>query len=231
MRSGPHAGPVLNLGGVTLRGVIRSAVRFLAGVVGAVGVALPVLGLLPVGWGILGAGQAPDPWIPDGDPCCGHPDSWSEIYTGAGWTIGLSAALALCGVAGIAALAFAQGGRPPAIEWFVVPPVVAAAVTAVLLALVIAPHRGEGRVAPECDSFRFRDAEWRSPDKEVRRRTILGLDACDLLDGRTRAQVEGRLGEPEHRSDATRGDRWSYGGLSVYFTGDRVSDTSAGYDD
>ena len=27
----------------------------------------------------LGAGQAPDPFVDDGDPCCGHPDTWPQV--------------------------------------------------------------------------------------------------------------------------------------------------------
>ena len=30
-------------------------------------------------WGIATIAQTPDPAVPDGDPCCGHPDTWSEI--------------------------------------------------------------------------------------------------------------------------------------------------------
>lgn len=33
--------------------------------------------------------QAPDPFVADGDPCCGHPDTWTEVATGLAWTLGL----------------------------------------------------------------------------------------------------------------------------------------------
>jgi hypothetical protein len=33
--------------------------------------------------------QAPDPFIPNGDPCCGHPDTWGEVAEGVALTLGL----------------------------------------------------------------------------------------------------------------------------------------------
>jgi hypothetical protein len=31
--------------------------------------------------------QEPDPSIPSGDPCCGHPDTWGEVAWGGGVTL------------------------------------------------------------------------------------------------------------------------------------------------
>jgi hypothetical protein len=34
----------------------------------------------------------PDPSIPDGDPCCSHPDAWTEVFGGlARFSFGLAA--------------------------------------------------------------------------------------------------------------------------------------------
>ena len=35
--------------------------------------------------------QTPDRDIPDGDPCCGHPDTWGEVALGFMWTLALAA--------------------------------------------------------------------------------------------------------------------------------------------
>jgi len=53
--------------------------------------------------------QTPDPDIPDGDPCCGHPDSWGEVALGFIWTLAL---VALVGaVLALAAALLARGIR------------------------------------------------------------------------------------------------------------------------
>ena len=31
---------------------------------------------------ILVSAQRPDPRVPDGDPCCGHPDTWGQVAEG-----------------------------------------------------------------------------------------------------------------------------------------------------
>ena len=67
-------------------------------------------------WAWLGIGmgaQLPDASVPDGDPCCGHPDTWFEtiLLTGAGliWALVCAAVLALS----VATFWWAIKGRPP----------------------------------------------------------------------------------------------------------------------
>ena len=60
----------------------RTAPRFLAGVL-AIASAAPVV--IAVYLALLTAvisAQQPDPTIPDGDPCCGHPDTWGDVALG-----------------------------------------------------------------------------------------------------------------------------------------------------
>jgi hypothetical protein len=40
------------------------------------------------------AAERPDPTIPDGDPCCGHPDTWGEVAEGAAFGVATLAACA-----------------------------------------------------------------------------------------------------------------------------------------
>jgi hypothetical protein len=88
---------------------------------------------------------APDPTIPDGDPCCGHPDSWGEVAFGLMWTFvfvvveGLILGL-VCGLAG-----YAASGRWPPWRRLALVPVTTVAVAAVLIAIPLLPLLDEGR--------------------------------------------------------------------------------------
>lgn len=53
--------------------------------------------------------QTPDPDIPDGDPCCGHPDTWGEVALGFMWTLALAALVGA--VLALAAALLARGIR------------------------------------------------------------------------------------------------------------------------
>jgi len=93
---------------------MRSVAVRAAGVLGAV--AALALAWFPFWLTLLTvavAAQRPDPAVPDGDPCCGHPDTWGEVAGGLAFgllsgvvTAGLLAGAAAC--AAVAAL-----GRPP----------------------------------------------------------------------------------------------------------------------
>lgn len=57
--------------------------------------------------------QGPDKDVPDGDPCCGHPDSWSESaeYVGTGALAGVTAA-GLLALAAAGTVALVEGRAP-----------------------------------------------------------------------------------------------------------------------
>lgn len=68
-----------------------------------------MLGLLMF---FIGA-QQPDPSVPDGDPCCGHPDTWWEVLSGVGFgALCMIVALGPLTVAAAAVVGVAEG-RPP----------------------------------------------------------------------------------------------------------------------
>lgn len=84
------------------------------GLAGLAAVVLVPLALYGTFWAWLGIGigaQTPDAQVPDGDPCCGHPDTWFETisWTIAGllWAIVCAAVVALC----VAVLWWATKGR------------------------------------------------------------------------------------------------------------------------
>ena len=65
--------------------------------------------------GLAMASQKPDPTVPDGDPCCGYPDTWGEVAASAGaGSLGLAITAGLLCVAGAATM-FALTGRVPRI--------------------------------------------------------------------------------------------------------------------
>jgi hypothetical protein len=53
----------------------------------------------------------PDPAVPDGDPCCGHPDTWGDVVEGAAAVVGIATLSAGLASFGVASLAFAATGR------------------------------------------------------------------------------------------------------------------------
>ena len=61
------------------------AARIVAGLLAIASVAPIVVALaLALFTGVVAA-QQPDPTVPDGDPCCGHPDTWGQVALGFGW--------------------------------------------------------------------------------------------------------------------------------------------------
>ena len=93
--------------------MFRAVARAAAGIAGLVAVLFGLWGTL---W-VLFAGAVsiavPDPSIPDGDPCCGHPDTWGEVAEGVAWTLGAALVDSLI-FAAAAALICYSGLRPPA---------------------------------------------------------------------------------------------------------------------
>jgi hypothetical protein len=53
---------------------------------------------------VVVSAQQPDPTVPDGDPCCSHPDTWGEVALGFGY-----AAMFLLGAGAVAYLAVQLG--------------------------------------------------------------------------------------------------------------------------
>jgi hypothetical protein len=114
--------------------------RTIAAIAGAVAVLLSLYFSL---WAMLGAAiaaQRPDPAVPDGDPCCAYPDSWSQV---AGWSfaaLSFASTVALVFTGGVACLSYAWVGRRPRwrrLRWI---PIGAVALTAAAMAISLAPR-------------------------------------------------------------------------------------------
>lgn len=203
-------------------------VRGLAGVAGVALVlfaAWGVLFVLPLG---AFAAQAPDPFIENGDPCCGHPDTWGEVAAGVGWTLGSVLVDALLVCAGVALLAWATRGRWPRVRRLAFVPATAVGVAAVILAVVLIPQLDEGRTPPDCDTFEFSPSGWRSTDEDARKVNAYGVAHCRLVERRTMAEVGDMLGRPSTSGRSGERTYWSYSWLDVFFVNGRAVDAHAG---
>ncbi len=82
----------------------RIAARIVAGLLAIASVAPIVMALALALFTSAVAAQQPDPTVPDGDPCCGHPDTWGEVALGFGW-----AAMLVFGAVAMVYVAFRLG--------------------------------------------------------------------------------------------------------------------------
>lgn len=64
----------------------------------------------------LTSAQQPDPNKPDGDPCCGHPDTWGEVAAGFGFAGGSIIACVAVAYLAVALGRFALEGETPSVR-------------------------------------------------------------------------------------------------------------------
>ena len=205
------------------------ATRLLAAVLGA-GI------LLMAVWGVafimLVAGissQTPDPFIADGDPCCGHPDTWGEVAVGVSWALALVLLDALLVCIAAALLSWATTRRWPRLKRLALLPGGAMLAAILVLAVVIVPQLDEAVTAPPCNTFAFNRATFRSGEDHERKTMAYAVARCDLVQGKTSAHVRRLLGQPTSRGRTLdhRKPYWDYGRLIVYFGNGRVAQTTA----
>ena len=89
----------------------RAVARAVAGIAGLVAVLAGLQGILFLLFFAAVSAQVPDPTIPDGDPCCGHPDTWGEVADGIAWTLGSALAVSLIFTIAVALCSYAGRGR------------------------------------------------------------------------------------------------------------------------
>ena len=82
--------------------------------------ALAVASVVPLWFGsflallaIAVSAQRPDPSIPDGDPCCGHPDTWAEVAGGLVYGFATVAGIFALAYVAVALARFALRNRTP----------------------------------------------------------------------------------------------------------------------
>jgi hypothetical protein len=202
----------------------RMAQRILAAVGSAALLALFGLFLVLLSLAVSWVTTRPDPWEPDGDPCCGHPDDRGDIVHGA-----LGGAALAVGAALILACALALGFWAVRQRWPASRPLAVVPAGFVVLAvgaLAVLTLRNPGGPRVDCDRFRFDRDAWYGVDHEAAERQALGIEQCGTLIGRTRAQVRALIGAPE--SQVHGEDYWSYDTLELRFHDDKVDHARAG---
>jgi hypothetical protein len=88
--------------------------------------------------GAVVAAQRPDPSVPNGDPCCPHPDTWGEVASWSFGALSLASIDALIFTVAVGCLAIAGSGRRPSwqnLRWI---PVGVVGATAALMAVLLA---------------------------------------------------------------------------------------------
>jgi len=64
-------------------------------------------------WELSALWATPDPDVPDGDPCCVHPDTWGDIAESAAWGALFAVAAVGMACAAFASARYAATSRPP----------------------------------------------------------------------------------------------------------------------
>jgi hypothetical protein len=169
--------------------------------------------------------QPPDPFEPDGDPCCGHPDTWGDVWEGIAWVLAATTVDALLVAVAVAAALAAVRGRPPSARPLLLIPAGATILAAVLFAIALLPHRDEARTPPDCDRFAFDRVAWQSYGR-AHEDQALGIAHCGLLLGRSPSAVRALL------RGAVAGDDGASGhGLVITYRDGRVAAVRAGVDE
>ncbi len=139
--------------------------------------------------------QEPNPFILDGDPCCGHPDDWGEVALGA-----VSALVAFGIVAAVGTVAAALGfwgstGRWPRPARLVLLPGGVLVLVVGLIGVAQLVQRPTAVTAAACDPAPVA----RGLSGRGRERALLGIIACGTLDGAFLRRADAVLG-PGRRS-------------------------------
>jgi hypothetical protein len=203
--------------------------RALAALAAVALVAAAIAGLAVILLGGAISARAPDPFIPNGDPCCGHPDTWGEVASGVGWTLGYVVLDGVLIAGAVALFRWSASGTWPRGRRLLTIPLGGFLAGVVVFAAVLVPQLDEGRDLPDCDDFVFREADWRSRDDDRRLATAWGIAECGVVKDSDRRTVERKLGKPS--TEGPLGDRYylSYDGLDLIFDGGRVVEADAGY--
>jgi drug/metabolite transporter (DMT)-like permease len=113
--------------------------RVVIGVAGVIVAVLAVPGVVVVMFTGGYAGMVPDPSIMDGDPCCGHPDTWNEVYASAGAGVAAAFVVGLILALAVGLLSVASTGERPRIKRLLLIPVATAALALAVFTWLIAP--------------------------------------------------------------------------------------------
>jgi len=212
-----------------LRDVHPLLQRGLAALIGlgllAAGLAGLALALFTIGT----AAQVPDPLIPDGDPCCGHPDTWGEVATGVAWGLVCLVIDGMLFAGSAAMLRWATAERWLSLRRLSWVPGVCLALGFAVVAIGLIPDLVDDSDDPDCGSFDLRPEDLRSPDEDRRLTMAEGIAECGLLVNVRQRRVEAILGKPLSRKrTAGPGIFLDYPNLTLLFENDRLVEATAG---
>lgn len=202
----------------------RPLPRIFAGVFGIALLAPLGVGALLVWFFAEGVTERPDPFVPDGDPCCGHPDDKGDLVAAAAGATVVAAADALLLAAVLVLLYRAARGGTPRARWVALPPAALFAAAAATIAVLLV--RAPDGPPVDCEHARLNRLAW-NDGFDGAQRQALEIDRCGTLIGATPARVRALLGPPE--ATHTDGKRyWSYTYLELRFDRGRVDHARAG---
>lgn len=183
--------------------------------VGGIGIALVLfalwLSLISLLMGIEPV--SPNPYIANGDPCCGYPDTWAEVRDGAllGW-LWLGVAL-IPFVTGVLLLIGVIRGR--LLRWRWLPIGVASLMTIAAVAIVRAYERlDEAPQVAHCRTVREQTRSYRAATRAERTTLSREISSCRVISGWTRAEVAALLGDPLRKTypdSPVVVENWHYG--------------------
>lgn len=205
--------------------------RGLAALLGLGLLAAALAGLAVVLFSIGLAAQMPDPQIPDGDPCCGHPDTWGEVAIGLVWGIAYLVIVGMLFSGAAAMLRWASVGRWPSLRRLSWMPAACLMLGLLVVGIGFIPDVIGDSDDPDCSSFALRPDDLRSPDAERRLHMAEGIAECDLLVNVRQHRVEAMLGKPLSKKRTAGGGVFlDYPNLTLLFENDRVVEATAGPD-
>jgi ABC-type Fe3+-siderophore transport system permease subunit len=124
--------------------------RVTTGMLGVVFLAASVAGAFYLLF-MLALTEPPNPYEPNGDPCCGHPDTWHDVWVGVGITVGFAAVLGAIVAGSIAFLMHSVRARWPRTRTILLISPALAVLAAVVVAMALRDGRDDVTVPPGCD--------------------------------------------------------------------------------
>lgn len=110
--------------------------RTAAGIGAACVALIGTFGFFGVLWG-LALTERPNPSLPDGDPCCTHPDTWDEVWDGVTDLLVFTVVDGLFFAVAAGLGVYASTGRRPRWRWLALIPLGFVTVTGALVALAL----------------------------------------------------------------------------------------------
>lgn len=188
-------------------------VSFVLGLAVMVGALIGVVLVLTT---VLSAGSVPNA-LEGTTFCCDSPSTWGGVPVNIGIAI-----LVVVGDAVLWVVAFWLFTAHVRWHWLLQAPAGGLILTLPVIAVLLAVNARDAVVLPDCDDFVLDPSAFVSGGEHGRRAQSLGVDRCEVLRGKSTAQVRSLLGDPDE-GDRGASTVWRYGQLELTFSGGRVT--------